>query len=582
LQLLTLKLMYLLFTTPPTYEFFYTNDLRVLVDILVRNLLDLPEYAAALRHTYLRVLYPLLEHTQLKYPPFYKRQEIRGLLALLCGDRVENTNGSPPVGPGWSHFEDVDETTKRLVKRCQTVSWLADPDAPELTLVNSPTEDRTPEPDSPISPSKPKPPQLPAPRKLRKRTSSKASAPTTGQFLPPRLDAARQSSVSMAEMAQQKEKPGVITPSRNPSAKQGLLRQAMFAKKEKPPPPKARRSGFVRPKAHLASTELEVTRLGVPEKTHTPVSQRNEAETYEDALEEQNEESQQAPVQPGQPDGPAKRAPTPTPAPPNHEPSNPQTQPQPQPQSNTHTQQQQQQQQPPKKPPPAPKARRGWRMRKSRDLDDDKEPGKFSTNLPSVRTTHVSALAPAPTPASNPFSTPAPAEGTTESTLFPPAAKEKTLDPLHTPTTPRAADVKRSVSEAMSQAQAQATLQVEECLENTHLGEQGRRVQEKEQGEPSNGSSTGTVLHPLRTSSLQASQSQSQPQLQEQSGVGGPLEADSPSVQRTFVAPPGQAPIRGVPGPRVDVETSPFVSDDEQGNEARPLRTKESWEDFEE
>jgi len=60
------------------------------------------------------------------------------------------------------------------------------------------------------------------------------------------------------------------------------------------------------------------------------------------------------------------------------------------------------------------------------------------------------------------------------------------------------------------------------------------------------------------------------------------LEADSPSVQRTFVAPPGQAPIRGVPGPRVDVETSPFVSDDEQGNEARPLRTKESWEDFEE
>jgi len=155
LQLLTLKLMYLLFTTPPTYQFFYTNDLRVLVDILVRNLLDLPEYAAALRHTYLRVLYPLLEHTQLKYPPFYKRQEIRGLLALLCGDRVENTNGSPPVGPGWSHFEDVDETTKRLVKRCQTVSWLADPDAPELTLVNSPTEDRTPEPDSPISPSKP-------------------------------------------------------------------------------------------------------------------------------------------------------------------------------------------------------------------------------------------------------------------------------------------------------------------------------------------------------------------------------------------------------------------------------------------
>ena len=65
LQLLTLKLLYLLFTTPPTYEYFYTNDLHVLVDILVRNLLDLPEDSSALRHTYLRVLYPLLEHTQL-------------------------------------------------------------------------------------------------------------------------------------------------------------------------------------------------------------------------------------------------------------------------------------------------------------------------------------------------------------------------------------------------------------------------------------------------------------------------------------------------------------------------------------
>lgn len=40
-QLLILKLLYLLFTTPSTYEYFYTNDLNVLVDVIIRNLLDL-------------------------------------------------------------------------------------------------------------------------------------------------------------------------------------------------------------------------------------------------------------------------------------------------------------------------------------------------------------------------------------------------------------------------------------------------------------------------------------------------------------------------------------------------------------
>ncbi|KAK5937575.1 pre-rRNA processing [Knufia obscura] len=542
LQLLTLKLMYLLFTTPPTYEYFYTNDLRVLVDILVRNLLDLPEYAAALRHTYLRVLYPLLEHTQLQYPPYYKREEIRKLLALLCGDRVENEDGSPPVGAGWNHFEDVDETTRRLVRRCQTVSWLSDPETSELVHVESPTEERTSEPDSPVSPSKPKPPQLPAPRKLRKRDSSKGSTLTIGQFLTPQLEAARQSSVSMAEMAQQKEKPGVITPSRNPSVKQGL-RQAMFAKKEKPPPPKARRSGFMRPKAQPASTELEVTRLGVPEKTHTPAAQRNEAERYEDAVEEQEEE-EVAMEKIGVQDE-AKAVPTAA-----EEIRKPA----------------------PKKPPPAPKARRGWRMRKSRDgnemeeerKEEKKEPGRFSVNMPSINTNVTSPFSP-------------PAEGVPESSPFSPV-KEKTLDPLNTarsPMSPESNGPKRSVSDAMHRAQEQATQQVEECLEHTHLSEDGNHLHTVKE-ESSNGEGTRKSSHPIRTSSLQQPQSVNR---------GG---SESPTLQRTVLAPPGQAPIRGVPGPRVELEKSPFLSDDEEEKETvrdvpaeRPrMKTKESREDF--
>lgn len=112
LQLLILKLLYLLFTTKATYEYFYTNDLRVLLDVIIRNLLDLPNEVMALRHTYLRVLSPLLAHTQLSQPPHYKREEILKVLRILSG-------------VGNAHFAPVDETTMRLVDRVAKVEWLA-------------------------------------------------------------------------------------------------------------------------------------------------------------------------------------------------------------------------------------------------------------------------------------------------------------------------------------------------------------------------------------------------------------------------------------------------------------------------
>lgn len=113
LQLLILKLLYLLFTTRATYEYFYTNDLRVLLDVIIRNLLDLPDESMSLRHTYLRVLYPLLAHTQLSHPPHYKRQEILKVLQILSGE-------------GNMHFAPADETTVRLVDRVSKVRWLTE------------------------------------------------------------------------------------------------------------------------------------------------------------------------------------------------------------------------------------------------------------------------------------------------------------------------------------------------------------------------------------------------------------------------------------------------------------------------
>lgn len=43
MQLLVLKILFLLFTTPGTQEYFYTNDLHVLVDVFIRELVDLDE-----------------------------------------------------------------------------------------------------------------------------------------------------------------------------------------------------------------------------------------------------------------------------------------------------------------------------------------------------------------------------------------------------------------------------------------------------------------------------------------------------------------------------------------------------------
>ncbi|KAL8915574.1 MAG: hypothetical protein Q9171_000139 [Xanthocarpia ochracea] len=168
LQLLILKLLYLLFTTPPTYEYFYTNDLRVLVDVVIRNLLDLPLSASPLRHTYLRVLYPLLAHTQLKHPPHYKKDELLRLLTMMTstGGIMEH------------HFGAVDETTKRLVGRCVRVPWLKDND------------------------------HAPEPAEEERRRDTKV-ATTTRKLLGAEIPGGMASSLSVVEVTTQKERPGV-------------------------------------------------------------------------------------------------------------------------------------------------------------------------------------------------------------------------------------------------------------------------------------------------------------------------------------------------------------------------------------
>ncbi|KAH8987606.1 hypothetical protein EDB92DRAFT_1948437 [Lactarius akahatsu] len=90
MQLLVLKMLYILFNTKGLSEYFYTNDLCVL-----------------LRHTYLRVLHPLLTKTQLRSLPYKRPHIVRALESLVAHETIR----------------EVNSTTKRLVDRCLSGEW---------------------------------------------------------------------------------------------------------------------------------------------------------------------------------------------------------------------------------------------------------------------------------------------------------------------------------------------------------------------------------------------------------------------------------------------------------------------------
>ncbi|KAL0575396.1 pre-rRNA processing [Marasmius crinis-equi] len=114
MQLLVLKLIYLLFTSKGTSEYFYTNDLCVLVDVTLREIVDLDEDSESLRHTYLRILHPLLTKTQLRDVPYKRPQILRAL---------ENLGGLRDAKFGYFGRKEINSTTKRLVERCLTGDW---------------------------------------------------------------------------------------------------------------------------------------------------------------------------------------------------------------------------------------------------------------------------------------------------------------------------------------------------------------------------------------------------------------------------------------------------------------------------
>jgi hypothetical protein len=129
------------------------------------------------------------------------------------------------------HFDDVDDTTRRLVIRCATVDWLRDeeaskelegertapfPPAPDVLSseaeIGVPLEPTTSQPISPTSTIESSPETL-SPTGTDDLTQ--AQVLNQAQRLGMHLEPASTSSLSVQEVAAQHEKPGVITPSRN-------------------------------------------------------------------------------------------------------------------------------------------------------------------------------------------------------------------------------------------------------------------------------------------------------------------------------------------------------------------------------
>ncbi|KXS18175.1 hypothetical protein M427DRAFT_54005 [Gonapodya prolifera JEL478] len=100
IQLQLLKLFYVLFADTTLSHFLYPNDLRVVLDVILREVPNLDLNHAALRAAYLRVLKPLLFQTGLVEMK-YKLEEVKSAALAIW-----------KAGEG-----DVDDTSRRVAER---------------------------------------------------------------------------------------------------------------------------------------------------------------------------------------------------------------------------------------------------------------------------------------------------------------------------------------------------------------------------------------------------------------------------------------------------------------------------------
>ena len=193
------------------------------------------------------------------------------------------------------HFEEVDETTRRLVVRCATVDWLKT--AEEAVAISKPLSEGISVPQVSADDVPTIVEEVESPLEISKTITESSSPgisptrvhdpvpaipdlppkPTHAERLGMHLDpAASTSSTSVQEVASQHEKPGIITPSRGniETEPQSPSPTKSQKPKIKPEPPKSRRWRGRRPTVSEVAKPLEVPSLTSHSADHS-VDRRN-------------------------------------------------------------------------------------------------------------------------------------------------------------------------------------------------------------------------------------------------------------------------------------------------------------------
>lgn len=143
IKILILKFLYLIFTSSYTAKLYYLNDLKILVDIFVRELNDILYIDRdhvenrILIITYLKVLYPMLIFSQLgDRPEGYKQLEIIRMLSQII---INTSSASNNVTDESFYFESKQlRQINSLAERCLSVPWLKQKKKPGDSSTNSP------------------------------------------------------------------------------------------------------------------------------------------------------------------------------------------------------------------------------------------------------------------------------------------------------------------------------------------------------------------------------------------------------------------------------------------------------------
>lgn len=131
IKILILKFLYLIFTSSYTSKLYYLNDLKILVDIFIRELNDI-EYLdeedsqnRMLVLTYLKVMYPMLMFSQLAdLTEGYKRDELintlLNLILTISSASYNNNNNDNTLQIPDPKLQQISD----LATRCMDVLWM--------------------------------------------------------------------------------------------------------------------------------------------------------------------------------------------------------------------------------------------------------------------------------------------------------------------------------------------------------------------------------------------------------------------------------------------------------------------------